>query len=131
MVWMIGLGVLAAAGVLLIWWATRGWLLLGRDAGGVVVLACRSEGPPPEPFLRCYRWLRGSGLVGMPLVLVDMGLPEARRRLLERLAAETDGAECCTAAELPLRLRMEAEYFGGTGAGNSAGDDLCGGVPEL
>ncbi|MFR3468021.1 MAG: hypothetical protein ACLTTF_00560 [Oscillospiraceae bacterium] len=120
---------LQAAGVLLLLWVLVGWLVLGRDQGGMAVLAClpgRLSGV--EPFLRCCLWLRGTGILQMPVLLVDCGLDPAERARLERLARDRAGVICCTEAALSEHLKMEAEKVGGFGT--SAGDCGGGGVSE-
>ena len=91
---------LQAAGVLLLLWTLVGWLVLGRDRGGMAVFTCLpGQLGSVEPFLRCCMWLRGTGMLRMPVLL-----------------------------ELPERLKMEAEKFGGFGT--AAGDCGGGGVPK-
>lgn len=130
MVWQIISVFLQAAGVLLLLWALVGWLLLGRDRGGAVVLACRpGKLGRLEAFLRCYGWLRGSGLLQMPVILSDCGLSETEREQLHRAAARWPDVECCLEAELSARVRMEAEEF--DGPGTATGDCSGSGISEL
>lgn len=127
--WQVVSIFLQAAGVLLLLWMLVGWLVLGRDQGGAVVLSClpgRLE--RLEPFLRCCLWLRGTGLIQMPVLLVDCGLTREDRAQLLRLVRNRAGVSCCLESELPERLKMEAERFGGNGT--AAGDCGSGGVSE-
>ena len=72
---------LQAAGVLLLLWPLVGWLVLGRDRGGMAVFTCLpGQLGSVEPFLRCCMWLRGTGMLRMPVLLVDCGLTDEGRR---------------------------------------------------
>ena len=52
-----------------------GWLVLGRDRGGMAVFThLPGQLGSVEPFLRCCMWLRGTGMLRMPVLLVDCGL---------------------------------------------------------
>ena len=104
---------LQAAGVLLLLWTLVG---LPGQLGSV------------EPFLRCCMWLRGTGMLRMPVLLVDCGLNPEERARMDRLIRDRVGVSCCLEAELPERLKMEAEKFGGFGT--AAGDCGGGGVPK-
>lgn len=120
---------LQAAGVLLLLWTLVGWLVLGRDRGGVAAFACLpGRLGSVEPFLRCCMWLRGTGILQMPVLLVDCGLSPEEKARLDRLVRDRVGVSCCLEAELPARLKMEADKFGGFGT--AAGDCGSGGVPE-
>ena len=120
---------LQAAGVLLLLWTLVGWLVLGRDRGGMAVFTCLpGQLGSVEPFLRCCMWLRGTGMLRMPVLLVDCGLNPEERARMDRLIRDRVGVSCCLEAELPERLKMEAEKFGGFGT--AAGECGGGGVPK-
>ena len=106
------LGALAAYGALCALWAVFGWLLPGLEG---CALVCRGQ-PEPEQLAR-YRWLKGLGLLGCPLLVVAEGgqtLPDV---------------EICAGEDLLSRLEMERKRFDGTGNGDHSGHHQCGGVP--
>ena len=70
----------------------------------------------------------GTGMLRMPVLLVDCGLNLEERARMDRLIRDRVGVSCCLEAELPERLKMEAEKFGGFGT--AAGDCGGGGVPK-
>lgn len=109
------IGVLAAVGCLSILWALLGWLL--PDGRGCV-LVC--YGAPDPGICSRYRWLRGTGLLGCPLVAVDA----------PREAAWED-MELCAGEELILRLKWERNQDYGTGTGDFTGCHQCRDLPEL
>lgn len=118
---------LQATGVLMLLWALVGWLVLGHDRGGAVVYRV-TELSRVEAFLRCCQWLRGIGMIRMPVLLVDGGLGSREREQLERMAAGRDGVRICDRDCLEEELKWEAERFGGAGA--AARDCDSGGVSE-
>lgn len=80
---------LQAAGVLLLLWTLVGWLVLGRDRGGAAVFACLpGHMDRVEPFVRCCLWLRGTGILQMPVFLVDCGLDPKERAQMDRLSRD-------------------------------------------
>ena len=108
-------GALAAVGVLAILWALLGWLL--PDGRGCL-LVC--YGAPDEGICSRYRWLRGAGLLGCPLVAVDA--PEDKVR---------EDVELCAGEDLVLRLKWERNQDYGTGTGDFTGRHQCRDLPEL
>ena len=129
LMWQVISIFLQAAGVLLLLWPLVGWLVLGRDRGGAAVFACLpGHMDRVEPFVRCCLWLRGTGILQMPVFLVDCGLDPKERAQMDRLSRDRVDVCCCTEAELPARLKMEAEKFGGFGT--AAGDCGGGGISE-
>ena len=113
---------LQATGVLMLLWTLVGWLVLGHDRGGAVVYRV-TELSRVEAFLRCCQWLRGIGMIRMPVLLVDGGLDSREREELEHMAAVREDVRICTGAGLEEELKWEAERFGGAGAaaGNRSG----------
>ncbi len=55
-------------------WTLVGWLVLGRDRGGMAVFYLPGQFGSVEPFLRCCMWAPGTGMLRMPVLLVDCGL---------------------------------------------------------
>ena len=94
---LVILSVLAAFGVICVLWAFLGWLI-PEQRGMSMVYVCRGESI--EALLRRYRWLRDMGLVRGKLLIVDEGMPEQQRRILEG----KHGIEICTRAQLTDRV---------------------------
>lgn len=92
--------VLAGFGFLSLLWALFGWLLpVCRE--GWLLCPGRTE---YLSLVWLYLWLRETGLVKCPLIVVDYGLlPCERSRLTGR------GIEICGLSELPDRLGMGAK----------------------
>lgn len=94
---LVILSVLAAFGVLCVLWAFLGWMLPGQK-GVTMVYVCRGENV--EAVLRRYRWLRDMGLVHERLLIVDEGMTEQQKRILEG----KHGIEICTRAQAADRV---------------------------
>ncbi len=97
---MLGLVILcvfAAFGVLCVLWVLLG-CLLPRYCGTAMVCACHGE--DPDGLIRRHRWLRDLGLIHCPLILVDCGMTEQQKHLLEG----RHGIEICTPEELSQRV---------------------------
>ena len=75
------LSLLSALGIVLIIWCICGRLLLPMDGEGFcVIFADRSEESNRQ--IRAYTYLLHSGLMQIPLCVVDLGLdPDERKRL--------------------------------------------------
>ena len=89
MVWQVVACVLAAAGLMRFLWGLAGAVLL-PVAGDNLTMVCRAKGDAPEleQTVRSFAWLRGTGMVELPLQILDCGMtPQARRRA-ERLARQ-------------------------------------------
>ena len=115
---MIGyfvLGTLAAFGCFCAVWAAFGWLLPGLEG---CVLVCM--GTPKREILARSKWLRGMGLLNIPLLVVADAGTEA--------VPET---EICSREELIHRLEWERNRFHGTGNGDHTGHHQCRGISEL
>ena len=83
-------------------WALFGWTL-PSDAGGVMV--CYYSRDLAEGFfLRRYQFLRDTGLLHCPLLVIGTGISEQERQALEHKCA---GIEICSLQELPARLELE------------------------
>lgn len=95
------LGFLAAFGAFCVIWAVASGLL-SRGSGGIIVCFCHGE-PGEELFLRRCGWLRGLGLLKVPLLVVDCGLTAAERSWLEKQPA----TEVCGPEHLKERLELE------------------------
>lgn len=91
------MAVLAAFGAVCALWVLLGFLL-PRQQGAAAVLICRGD-PTEEYLIRRYLWLYDLGLVRCPLILVDCGMAEPRRR--------TRGIIRCTPEELLKKLEQE------------------------
>lgn len=105
MLTMIVLAVFAGFGVLSVLWAVFG-CLLPSPRGTVLVHLCRSCGEA-EMTVHRHRWLLGLGALRCPLILVDGGLTEDERSLLE-----AKGMKMMTLAELEARTGQEWDPFG-------------------
>ena len=108
-------GTLAAFGAFCALWAVLGWLLPG---GKGCALVC--YGIPDEGILTRSKWLRGTGLLDVPLLAVADG---AERTV--------PGTEICSGEELLSRLEWERKRIDGTGNGDHTGHHQRGGVSEL
>ena len=108
LIWIL-LTVLAAFGALCALWALFGFMLPGQ-CGAALVCFCR-PGNQEEAILRHYGWLRGTGLLRAPLLLVDCGLTEEERN---RLLKGRQGVEICSPEELAHRLEQERNKLDGT-----------------
>lgn len=97
-------GTLAAFGALSVLWVLFGWLLPGGREG-LLILPGR-PGETETSFVRRYLWLRGLGLLEMPLVMVDLGLSQTEKNWLADREIELCGPE-----ELSRRLGIGAEAF--------------------
>ena len=116
MMGMVFLCLLAGIGLMSIRWAALGWLLPDLE-GAVFVCA----GIPREENLIRYRWLRGLGLLGCPLVIVTEENPWAI----------PEDTVLCTGENLLSRLEQEWKNCHGTGTGDSSGHHWCSGISEL
>ena len=82
--WIIA--ILMAAGVLLFLWCLWGWFLLPLNDDAVqLVLNARENADDLERQLRALCWLRGSSLLRGKIVIVDDGLSETGRDLVQHL----------------------------------------------
>ncbi len=87
MVWQVVVCTLAAAGAVLCVWGLLG-ALLGPVGGGAAIRWCvAGEAPALEQTVRGVAWLHDTGLLDMPLELVDCGLTPPARERARRLAA--------------------------------------------
>lgn len=109
------LGTLAAFGLLSVLWALLGWLLPG---GKGCALVC--YGLPDEEILTRFRWLRSTGLLNCPLLVVAQDPGSFREE-----------TEICSGEELLSRLEWERNRFNGTGNGDHPGCHQRRGVSEL
>lgn len=90
--WIV-LVILAAFGLLCALWVCLGFLLPGQK-GVVMVYRCRGESV--DALVRRYRWLRDVGLIRCPLIIIDDGMSDKQRKLLEN----RPGVRVCDVAEL-------------------------------
>lgn len=97
MIVMVILSVFAAFGLLCVLWVCLGFLLPGQQ-GVHPVLVC--YGQSVDAALRRHRWLRDIGISRGPLILVDAGMPEDQRQMLEN----RPDIEICTPAQLYSRV---------------------------
>ena len=115
---------LAAIGVTaLIWLAASLLLWRERPVDAVYLVRVSGDGTGLDVTLRRLAQSRR-----LPVLLVDCGLNPEERARMDRLIRDRVGVSCCLEAELPERLKMEAEKFGGFGT--AAGDCGGGGVPK-
>ena len=87
MVWQVVACVLATAGLILFCWCLIGSFLLpvaGRNL--TAVYQAGRDASDLEQTVRSFSWLRGTGMIEMPLKIVDCGMDVETRRLAERLA---------------------------------------------
>ena len=97
MIIWIGITVSAAFGLLCALWACLGFLLPGQK-GTVMVYYCRGESL--DALIRRHRWLRDMGLLSCRLIIVDGGMTEQQRQLLEN----KQGIEICDGQSLLGRI---------------------------
>ena len=119
MVWQVVACVLATAGLILFCWCLIGSFLLpvaGRNL--TAVYRAGGDASDLEQTVRSFSWLRGTGMIEMPLRIVDCGMDEETRRLAERLARTHPYIQ------IVREKRQEEREFG-----TAAGDDprQCGG----
>ena len=127
MVWQVVACVLATAGLILFCWCLIGSFLLpvaGRNLTAVYLAS--GDSTDLEQTVRSFSWLRGTGMIEMPLKIVDCGMDNEARRLAERLARAHPYIQIVAGAR-----RAEQED---TERGAAAGDDPrqcgCGDLPE-
>lgn len=99
--------VLAACGVLLLFWCAAGRLLLPQLRRAWTVLAVRGDAETLEQTVRAWQWQRGGGLAGQGLLLLDCGLDAAGLSLAQALCAREDSVRLCTGQTLEQIIRME------------------------
>lgn len=109
------IGMLAAFGALSAFWALLGWLLPGGKGSALVCY-----GMPDEEILTRSKWLRGAGLLNVPLLIVA-----------EETGSSYPGTEICSGEELLSRLEWERNRFNGTGNGDHTGRHQRRGISEL
>ena len=121
MVWQVVACVLATAGLILFAWCLIGSFLLpvaGRNL--TVVYRARGDAPDLEQAVRSLAWLRGTGMVDVPLQIVDCGMEQAARQRAERLARAhpfiqvvpapaAQGEEACGRSGDPPRQRGDGD----------------------
>ena len=87
MIWQVVACVLATAGLILFCWCLIGSFLLpvaGRNLTAVYMAG--KDSSDLEQTVQSFSWLRGTGMIEMPLKIVDCGMDEETRHLAERLA---------------------------------------------
>ena len=85
--WQIVACVLATAGLILFCWCLIGSFLLpvaGRNLSAVYLAG--KDSSDLEQTVQSFSWLRGTGMIEMPLKIVDCGMDSETRHLAERLA---------------------------------------------
>ena len=90
------LGALAAFGLLCALWVVFGGLLTGASLRGLCFCSSLEEGLAAA---RRWRWLWNAGVVSLPLILVDQGLPPADREILQGIGP---WIEICDGNSFPL-----------------------------
>lgn len=108
-------GTLAAFGTLCACWVLLGWFL---PAGEGSALVC--WGSPDERILWRFQWLRETGLLHLPLLIVA-----------EEMENTYPGTEIISREQLLSRLEQERNRFNGTGNGDLTGHNQCRGISEL
>ena len=87
MFWQVVSCVLAAAGILLFLWCLVGAFVLPVATPGLTaVYRARGEARDMEQAVRGFAWLRGTGVLEVPLQIVDCGMNEEARQRAEHLA---------------------------------------------
>ena len=100
------LAFLAVIGLVSLGWLGFGCLLMptgGTDT--VCLLPGRGEGETLEQAVTGLVWLRGGGLFGGRLVIVDCGLTEQGRAIARALARRESTVEVCPVEELEEYIR--------------------------
>ena len=122
MVWQIVACVLASAGLLLFLWCLIGSFVL-PVAGRSLTAVYRASGSAGdlEQTVRGFSWLRGTGMIDMPLQILDCGMDPQAAMLARQLAKEHPYIQIIWQAGSEGRVNGD---FGGT-----AGTDprQCGG----
>lgn len=103
MIWCV----LAACGVLLLTWCLTGKVLLPQLRRSWTVLAVRGDAGALEQAVRAWQWMRGGGLTGQGLLLVDCGLDADGLRLARTLCAQDASVRLCTAQDVGDIIRLE------------------------
>ena len=114
---MVFLGAAAAFGIISLIWTLVGWLL--PDGKGAAVV-CWEQ--PDEGMLSRWLWLRNSGMMKIPMVVVTRDLSDPW---------ESCDIELCSPEALLSRLEQERSRIHGTGDGNSSGRHQRRGISEL
>lgn len=114
---MVFLGTMAAFGCMTAIWLLLGWVL--PDGKGCA-LVCYGEAD--TGILSRYQWLRGIGLLQVPLVIVSGDLSNDKQRC---------GMEICSPEALLSRLEQERNQVHGTGDGDPSGRSQRRGISEL
>ncbi len=100
MFWQILLSLLAAVGLLCVLWVLFGFLLPVCREGWLLYPGRTGK----LTFVPVYCWLRGLGLLRLPLILADYDLSEGERAWLHRRDILT-----CSPEELARKLTNGAE----------------------
>lgn len=100
------LAFLAVIGLVSLGWLGFGWLLLPvGGAGTVCLLPGRGAGETLEQAVTGLVWLRGGGLFGGRLVIVDCGLTEEGRAVARALTRREDTVTLCPVEELEAYIK--------------------------
>lgn len=121
MVWQVVACVLATAGLILFCWCLIGSFLLpvaGRNLTAVYLAS--KDSADLEQTVRSFSWLRGTGMIEMPLKIVDCGMDEETRHLAVRLAR----------AHPYIQLVRQEEVDRGAAAGDDPRQCGCGDLSE-
>ena len=116
MIWQIVACVLATAGLILFCWCLIGSFLLpvaGRNLSAVYL--ADADSTDLEQTVQSFSWLRGTGMIEMPLKIVDCGMDCETRSLAERLAR--------THPYIQIVNGTQRDKQGETERGTTAGDD--------
>ena len=109
--------VMAAFGFFCFLYVLRGWFLpVGKGC------MCVCYGIPDEGMLSRWLWLRNSGMMKIPMVVVTRDLSDPW---------ENCDIELCSPEALLSRLEQERSRIHGTGDGNSSGRHQRRGISEL
>ena len=126
MAWLIILSIAAAWGILSAGWLSFGWLL-EKDPGTLCLRLCPT-GNAPEGIILRYRWLKALGILRGRLLIVESGLSDRQRQILE---SRYPGIEFCSLEEVSSRLEVERKNLDGYGTGDPSGRHRRRGISEL
>ena len=125
MFWQILSCVLAAAGVLLFLWCLLGAFVLPVETPGLTaVYRARGNAQDMEQMVRGFAWLRGTGVMDMPLQILDCGMDEEALRRAEHLARQHPYIQ------IIRKIPQRGEETVGKTAGTDPWQCGRGGVPE-
>ena len=125
MIWQIVSCVLAAAGVLLFLWCLFGAFVLPVATPGLTaVYRARGNAQDMEQMVRGFAWLCGTGMMEMPLQILDCGMDQDALQRAEHLARQHPYIQ------IIRKIPKQGEETVGKTAGTDSRQRSCSGVSE-